>query len=181
MKLKHFPRLGQSALALAQWLAPLGLCAMAALQPAQAQILFERDQNWTEAEVPPLPAYDTRDLIPVEGPAASSLKFGVDPKTISIGPDYVVRYVIVMQGPAAITAIYEGIRCQSGEKRVYARRNGDSPWETVKEEWQPLRQSSGSRYAWNMARDGVCIGVATNNSVRDIVNDLRSPKGTLYK
>ena len=174
-------RLRKSAHTLAQWLAPLGLCAMVAIPPAQAQLLRDPDQNWTEAEVAPPPAYDTRKLIAVEGPAASSLKFGVDPNTITIGPDYVVRYVIVMQGPAAITAIYEGIRCVTGEKRVYARRNGDSPWEMVKEEWQPLNQSSASRYAWNMARDGVCIGVATNNSARDIVNDLRSPKGTLYR
>jgi hypothetical protein len=32
-----------------------------------------------------------------------------------------------------------------------------------------------------MARDGVCIGTAANSSVRDIVRDLASPKGTLYQ
>ena len=146
---------------------------------AHAQFrLLDPDESWTEAEVPAPPAYSTDKLIQVEGAAASSLRFGVDPSTISIGPDRVVRYVIVMQGPAAVTAVHEGIRCATGEKRVYARRNGDASWEPVKEDWQPLNQSSATKYAWNMARDGVCIGVATNNSVRDIVRDLRSNKGT---
>lgn len=181
MSMIRFMRLRTQPARLTQWLAPLGLCAMMALQPAQAQLLFDSDKTWVEAEVPPPPEYNARKLIRVEGPAASSLKFGVDPQTISIGPDYVVRYVVVMEGPAAITAVYEGIRCKSGEKRVYARRNGDSPWEMVTEEWRPLNQSSASHYALNMARDGVCIGVATNNSARDIVNDLRSPKGMLYR
>lgn len=163
------------------------LCAWTAMSlalmttlPALAQFrLIDPDETWIEAEIPPPPAYSTQKLIKVEGPAASSLKFGVDPATISIGPDYVVRYVIVLQGPAAVTAVYEGIRCNTGSKRVYARRNGDSDWETVKEDWMPLNQSSATKYAWNMARDGVCIGVATNNSVRDIVRDLQSNRGAM--
>lgn len=148
--------------------------------PAAAQFrLVDPDETWTEAEIPPPPAYNVNKLIKVEGPVASSLTFGVDPATISIGPDYVVRYVIVLQGPAAVTAVYEGIRCNTGAKRVYARRNGTSEWEAVKEDWMPLNSSSATKYAWNMARDGVCIGVATNNSVRDIVRDLQSNRGVM--
>lgn len=162
----------------------LGALACAALfcSTAQAQFrLTEPNENWTEDEVPAPPAFKTNKLIKVEGPISSSLSFGIDPDTLSIGKDQVVRYVLVMQGPAATTVVYEGLRCSTGEKRVYARRNGDSDWETVKEGWMPLNQSSATRYALNMARDGVCIGTATNNSVRDIVRDLQSPKGTLYR
>ena len=162
------------------------LCAVAGAAllcgAAQAQLrLTEPDENWTEDQVPAPPAFKTSQLVKVEGPISSSLSFGIDPDTVTIGKDQVVRYVLVMQGPSATTVVYEGLRCSTGEKRVYARRNGDSDWETVKEGWMPLNQSSASRYAWNMARDGVCIGTAANNSPRDIVRDLKSPKGTLYR
>ena len=156
------------------------LCSTAVAQTGQFR-LTEPDENWAEDQVPPPPAFSTSKLLKVEGPVSSSLRFGIDPDTLSIGKDQVVRYVLVMQGPAATTVVYEGLRCSTGQKRVYARRNGDSGWEIVQEGWQPLNQSSATRYALNMARDGVCIGTAANSSVRDIVRDLASPKGTLYQ
>ena len=70
----------------------LALCAGAA--PAFAQFSASADPDWKEIEAPAPPALRTQGLIPLDIPGAS-LRFGVDPASISVGGDDVVRYVVV--------------------------------------------------------------------------------------
>ena len=64
-----------------------------------------------------------------------SLKFGVDPATIVITGDGVVRYVVVAsnQEGGAINAFYEGVRCstrRSEDLRPLQRRHLGATWRT---------------------------------------------------
>lgn len=142
---------------------------------AHAQFrLIESDEPWKETSAINPPPLSSKTLIPLESPPGSELRFGIDPDSISIADEQVVRYTIVMQGPAARSVVYEGLRCSTGEKRVYARQNGsDSEWLMSEETWQPAR----ARYATELMRNGICLGTGTNRSVRDIVRDLRSNRG----
>jgi hypothetical protein len=118
----------------------------AACNLAYAQFIAD-DPDWKESEVPAPPAFDLKRLVPVTVPAQSQLKWGVDPATVKIFPDGVIRYVVVAQSSSGtINALYEGIRCNKGEFRRYARYHRDSGWVmTSDSEWTSLRSPGLSR------------------------------------
>lgn len=146
-------------------------CACAAVS---AQLAIATNPDWKEIEAPPPPALGTRDLIALD--LKGSLRFGIDPASISVGSDDVVRYVVVATSASGVTnGIYEGIRCSSGEVKVYARHNPDSGWVPVRgAEWQSLHTTSNYRYSLYIARNGVCLGHGHNGPAAQIARDLRA-------
>ncbi|WP_298923869.1 CNP1-like family protein [uncultured Ramlibacter sp.] len=153
--------------------AALALWAGAAL--AQFS-LSTPDPDWREAEAPPPPAVTTKGLIELDNLPGSSLRFGVDPASVTLGNDRVVRYVVVARSATgAVNAMYEGIRCSEAQVRTYARYNPDSGW--VKQEssqWRPLHESI-ARHSLMIARTGACVGQGPNGTAKQIVRDLKSP------
>jgi len=142
---------------------------------AQAQ-LAPVDPDWREAEAPPPPAVKLEGLVPLEMPG-SALRFGVDPSSIAIAKDGVVRYVVVATAAGgAVNALYEGLRCSTGEFKVYARYNTGSGWTVAKDaSWRPVHGAPGSGHSLVVARSGACIGRAPNQSADQILRDLRAP------
>jgi hypothetical protein len=140
-----------------------------------AQLLPE-SPDWRESEVPPPPAFDLKRLIRVPGPDGSSLKFGIDPETVAVTPEGIVRYVIVASSPdGGRNVMYEGIRCSAGQYRLYARHNESGGWTALKEgEWQPLYGSPASRHALTLSLAGVCKDRAVNRTAANIVRTLKS-------
>ena len=159
----------------------LALALAGALTTAWGQVPYG-EPDWKEVEAPPPPALRTQGLIEIEV-AGSSLRFGVDPDSISVGADSIVRYVVVASsGTGTVNGIYEGIRCNSGEVKVYARHNPDSGWvPTRNSEWQALRTAPNSRYSLAIARSGVCDSRSPNGSVAKIIRDLRAPADRRYE
>lgn len=151
--------------------------ACAAAAPAWAQF-GTPDPEWKEQEAPPPPAVRTTGLVPIEMPG-SSLRFGVDPASVSVGADGVVRYVVVAASTTGtVNAMYEGIRCSSGEVRLYARHNPDSGWVPAtgtSGDWQPLHERPHSRHSLVIARTGACIGKGPAGNARLVVQALRAP------
>jgi hypothetical protein len=157
---------------LRRFLAPAllaGACVGASAQ------LVPPDPEWKELDAPPPPALRTTGLIPLEVPG-SSLRFGVDPASVAVGADRVVRYVVVATSPTgAVNAMYEGLRCTTGEVRIFARHNPESGWVPAQGSlWQPLHQVPNSRYSLQVARTGACMGDAPNGNAAQIVRDLKS-------
>jgi hypothetical protein len=115
--------------------------------------------EWVEEAVPPPPAFSADHLIALEMPAHLSVKMGVDPKTISVGGDGVVRYVIVMRNTTGSTsAVYEGIRCATDEVKTYARQSSSGEWSAVTApQWKAVNDNMPSRHAHAFARQGGCI------------------------
>ncbi len=152
----------------------LALALAGAAAAASAQLIPDVLINWKEAEAPPPPAVRTEGLIPIEMPS-SSLRFGVDPASITVGPDSVVRYVVVAASSSgAVNGIYEGIRCNTAEVKIYARYTPGSGWVAVKEPvWQDLRVMANSRHTLAIARNGACQDHAPNGSPVQIAQDLR--------
>ena len=150
------------------WMVALALAAGV----AQAQ-LSAPDPDWSEAEAPPPPQLRTDRLVRIDMPG-STLQFGVDPASVSVGADGIVRYVVVAATTAgAVNAIYEGIRCSTGEVRVYARHQPDRGWVQVKDSrWQSLFDPGPSRHSLAIARNGACVGGAPNQNAAQVVRDL---------
>ncbi len=136
----------------------------------------ELDPDWKEADVPTPPAFSTSQLLPIEMPSYVSLKFGVDPATLSITPDGIVRYVMVATNASgSVNAMYEGIRCATGEVKTYARSNASGVWTPVKEPpWRNLTDNLPSKHALALARQGACDGrAAAASSTADIIKALK--------
>ena len=138
---------------------------------AQAQ-LTAVDPDWKEVEAPPPPALRTERLVPLEI-GSSVMRWGVDPASISIGADGIVRYVVVARGEGgAVNAMYEGVRCNTGEVKLYARNTGEQ-WLPVREaDWKPLRGSAATLHSLAIARNGACMGNGANRSPSQIARDL---------
>lgn len=153
----------------------LALMAWGALQPS-----FAAEDDWKEVEAPAPPAYSKHDLIALNMPANTALKFGIDPASLSIGSDGVLRYVMVAYNPSGSTnALYEGLRCTTGEVKTYARSTEPGRWNVVKEpQWRALdAREAASRHALILARQGACDGrVLATQKVPAMIELLRHPK-----
>jgi hypothetical protein len=144
----------------------LGAAGAAWAQPAP---------GWNELEVPPPPAVRTSGLVAIDVPGSVDLRYGVEPASVAIGADRVVRFVVVATSRSgAVNAIYEGVRCDRGEYRVYARSSGDG-WHTVESGWKSLGEGIEARQAKAVAQAGACRGRVPNVAAAQIVSDLRAP------
>lgn len=139
--------------------------------------LRDADPDWRESEVPAPPDFDAARVIQLDMPRHMSVRLGVDPNTLRITSDGIVRYVMVAQSPSGtVNATYEGIRCQTAEVKVYARYTSSKVWNmTVKPEWKPLRDNQPSPHALAFARQGACDGRSTAmGTTQAIVDKLRT-------
>ena len=127
-----------------------------------------------EVEKPPVPALNLKQLVKLEMPAFSELSYAIDTQSVSIGPDYVVRYVLVaISQNGTVNASFEGIRCTTAEVKTYARYSV-SQWNEVKEPaWRSLYDTVPSRHARAFAVQGACQGASAANSVKAIIAKLR--------
>ncbi|MDO8280117.1 MAG: CNP1-like family protein [Burkholderiaceae bacterium] len=157
------------------WLA-VAACA------ASGQALAPPPTDWQELDTPPPPAFHTDSLIPLETPRQLSLRFGVDADTLRIDRDGVVRMVVVASSSGgAVNAMYEGIRCLTGEYKIHARHVPGSGWNTVKDaQWRSVFDGALGSHALVLARSGVCRETVVNGSVQDIVRDLKGSSATRF-
>ena len=140
---------------------------------ALAQVDTETD--WKEGVVPPPPSFNKDKLIPIDMPPFVSLKFGVDPATLTISTEGILRYVMVASNASgSISAMYEGLRCATGEVKTYARYNSSGQWSLVSSPtWQRLNDNRPSQHALALANQGVCEGsVLASNTAAELVNRM---------
>ena len=144
---------------------------------ASAQV--SADSDWQEGEVPAPPSFSPERLISIEMPKHLSVRLGIDPKTFAVTSDGIVRYVMVVTNAGgSISAMYEGIRCASGEVKTYAQHTSSGQWTPVANPtWRRLNDNLPSNHARALARQGVCDGrTPAGRSAADIVNALKYPK-----
>ncbi|MCV0440000.1 MAG: CNP1-like family protein [Hydrogenophaga sp.] len=142
-------------------------------QEARAQT---DDPPWQEAAVA-LPAMFNADRLQIfEVKRDSALTYGIDPETLSVGNDGVVRYVLVARSSSgALNALYQGIRCETAEVKTYGRWDNRDSWNTdSKEEWQALSFSGFTRPAMMLARAGICEGRTVTGDARRILRTLKN-------
>lgn len=149
-------------------------CLLGLSVAAWAQRDIER-ADWAEETVAPPPAFDTGKLLNFDVLQASSLVYGVDPATLRISKDGVLSYVMVATSASGARNVqYEGIRCVTGEFKVYARYSPSGVWTPVaKPEWRSMFDNMPSKHALALARAGGCENAAQASSVEDIIRQLK--------
>jgi hypothetical protein len=163
------------------------LCAalcLAAWSAAHAQWAgwdyeYDREKtSWKElqAQIPPYPSLDK--LLPFEGGGASPHHFYVDPASISIGEDGVVRYTLVVRTAGGATNVsFEGMRCETRERKMYAIGLGrDRAWERARDpKWRRIEYREVNQQYGVLYKDFFCRNKQPMASVDDIVRLLKYP------
>lgn len=155
---------------LSVFLAVLGLSVFSGAAGADNGFRDRDDPDaaaWSEAKVtlPPFP--QERDLLEFSvGPMATS-RFYVDAATLAVGTDGVVRYTLVIKTTGgAVNVWYEGIRCETGEYRVYATGRADGTWAESRHSaaWRSIENKLVNRHHAALSREYFCPqGVPINN------------------
>jgi hypothetical protein len=133
------------------------------------------EKPWQEIEVR-LPAFpQPENLIPFTVGAIADKQFLIDEKSISVGSDEVIRYsLIVISSAGARNISYEGMRCVTAERRVYAFGQADKTWSKARSnKWVGIRGGSNSHHVALFADYFCAIGQRTIMQPEDAVRVLR--------
>lgn len=143
---------------------------------ARSQTSYTDEKVWTETATVPPTSFSTEVLIPFEVMKASALTYGIDPNTLTVGEDGVVRYVMVARsGSGALNVMYQGIRCATAETKTYARLSDKGAWNVSPDtHWQELSFRGPTRPAMILARQGVCEGRTITGNVQKIASTLKT-------
>jgi CNP1-like family len=162
-----------------------------ALGNAGAQSRFEedfddQDKPWQEIAVQLPPAPQAANLVPLTVAATATQKFAVDTSSISVGEDGVVRYVLVASvdgGPSNVS--YEGIRCATYERKLYAFGQPDGSWSrSRRDQWERIRSVGPNQQHAALAKDYVCENLTIAGKATEIAERLRYQRpfsGTNYR
>lgn len=124
---------------------------------------YEFDQEkkpWSEfqAQIPPYPKLEK--LIEFEAGGASPHRFYIDPESISVGGDGVVRYTLMIKTAGGATNVtFEGIRCGTREQKYYAVGRRDGSWGRARNPaWKRVEHKEISPYHLVLYADFLCNG-----------------------
>lgn len=157
------------------------LVLAAAAWPAAAQWSgwdYDRDEpvkKRVELEAKP-PAYPKEgNLLQFDAGSASPHRFFIDPETISVGGDGVVRYTLVVKAAGGSTNVsFEGMRCDSRELKVYAFGRGDGTWIAARDpQWRRIEYKEVNRHHGVLYGEILCRDRAPVKSAKDAVNAIR--------
>lgn len=131
--------------------------------------------DWVEDKDPSPPAFSHTRALPLPMPSYVTVSVGIDPSTVTVGQDGVVRYVAVMRNATGtVHAAYEGIRCANDQVKTYARAGSSGTWTIVQEpQWRDVNGNQPSRHAFAFARLAAC-DVRIANRQADIIKALQT-------
>lgn len=147
---------------------------------AQAQSGFEedfddQDKPWQEITVQLPAAPLPENLLPFYVSPTATQSFAIDTKSLTIGSDGVVRYTLVAQSPSGVKNIsYEGIRCQSNERKLYAFGRQDGTWSrSRRDKWEPISSNAANRQHAALAQDYLCQNGIVTGTAAQLLAKLR--------
>ncbi|EJN02811.1 CNP1-like family protein [Herbaspirillum sp. YR522] len=155
-------------------------CAGALAQTDFDEEFDDQEKPWQEIalQLPPTP--QEQNLAEFYLSPTATMKAFVDLKSVTVGTDNVVRYTVVTKTDGGATnVVYEGMRCETWEKKSYAFGRADGQWSrSRRDQWQPIRDVGANRIDAALLRDYLCEGklVADNGNVRSIIERLKNQR-----
>ncbi len=142
---------------------------------------FEEDfddpnKPWQEIAIQLPAAPQEQELLPFEVSGNTTHRFFIDPKSVSVGSDGVIRYTLVtVSSNGARNISYEGLRCETFEVKRYAFGQPDGNWSRSKrDQWQWIVRNAANRQHAVLARDYMCQEKVIADSAERIVARIRS-------
>lgn len=155
----------------------IAVCAGALAQGFDEE--FDDEQKpWQEIALQLPPAPQEQNLAEFYLSPQATMKAYVDLNSVSIGTDKVVRYTVLTRTEGgAVNIMYEGMRCETVEKKTYAFGHPDGKWSrSRRDKWQQIRDMGVNRIDGALFRDYFCEGrmIADNENLKSIVGRLKS-------
>jgi len=108
-----------------------------------------------EMQLPPYPVAGR--LVEFEKGHSNDFRFFIDPASLSVDKDGVVRYVLVARSATGSENVtYEALRCETAEHRIYAFGHADGTWSRSRTEWRPLQPQSAQARQLVLYADYFC-------------------------
>lgn len=134
-----------------------------------------QEQQWQEVaiELPATPKQE--NLLPFYVSATATQSFAVDAPSLTVGSDGVIRFTLVSTSAAGAKNVsYEGIRCATFEKKLYALGQSDGTWtRSRRDEWQRISDNAANRQHAALAKDFFCLEKTVAGKASDMVSRLR--------
>jgi hypothetical protein len=127
-------------------------------------------KEWTEGEVPLPPYPEAQNLYSFYVSTTATSRFFVDTQNLSIGKDGVVRYTLMIVSPSGVKNVsFEGIRCETREKRTYALGRPNGEWSPARGAlWTRIRNETTNRYHAALFLDFFCPDGIVANKVENV-------------
>jgi hypothetical protein len=159
------------------------LFAIPVLAAEWGQFEYDFEENrkaWQEIQAQLPPAPKPENLIEVKLDSSTRNKLLIDAASLSSGDDGVVRYTAIIRSPTGAENIsFEGMRCENGERKLYAfgRPNGD--WSRNRyAKWEPIQARLAGGYHRELFFHYLCT-VSTKRDVPTLLRLLKS--GGIYE
>ena len=158
------------------------LCALLLILPLNAyaewgqfDFEFENDKPWVElsAQLPPYPKPE--NLVEFNVSSATRNRHYVDTASINVGEDKVVRYSVVIEAAGGAKNVsFEGMRCATGERRLYAYGQPDGTWSKARNAgWEGIKFRSLLSYHKALFEDHFCPGGIHVKDAKEAVRNLQ--------
>jgi len=131
------------------------------------------DEKTVEPEVS-LPAYPRdENLITFHVRAADPNQYFVDAASLAVAPDGMVLVAVLVRSPQGATTLrFEGLRCASGQRKVYAIGGPERTWTKPRSvEWAPIGSGASGLHERILAREYLCPNGA---GIRTVAEGLRA-------
>jgi hypothetical protein len=119
--------------------------------------LEDEKATWQEVKAE-LPAYPKSvNLIQVQAGTPNSHRYFIDATSLSRGKDGVMRYsAVVKAAGGAENVSFEGIRCETRERKIYALGHADGTWQEARDaSWRRIERFHPPLYL-TLWRDYFC-------------------------
>ncbi len=136
----------------------------------------EEKKAWKEIEAR-IPAYPKpENLIPFYVSPTARHQYMVDSASLSVGEDGVVRYTLVLKTEGgAVNVSYEGIRCATRERRLYAFGRPDNNWSRARNaSWERIEKAEQSQHQLMLHSDFFCPDYEIIRTPQEGVEALRA-------
>jgi hypothetical protein len=158
--------------------APLAANAQRPIYPHGEPKLEEPEKEEWKDEQPDPPAFPLdSNLIPFAVSGGSSNRFFIDRNSLSIGSkDGVVRFTTVIKSESGVrNVLFEGIRCDTREKKLYATGRDDGTWSPAhSSDWQAVEYKNLNGYHRLLFSDFFCPAKLRVTSVDEAVKALKA-------
>ena len=157
------------------WLAfavqlPLVVCAQENTANA------DKAEDVTPLVLPAAPAKE--NLLPFYVSPQATMNFAIDAPSVSVTPDGVVRFTLVITSTeGARNVSYEGMRCKTAERKLYATGGADGNWSASRNDaWSQIRDVGANRQYAALYKDYFCDFGSVAGNAAAIVKRIRQKK-----
>lgn len=133
------------------------------------------DKPW-EVQQALLPAHPNQgNLVQIYVSPTTTFQFFVDTASISAGEDGPIRYIMIARSPSGAENLsYEGLRCETRERKLYAFGRSDGTWSRARNpQWAPIGEGQANRQHAALAEDFFCPQGVRVRTSEDAVRMLR--------